>query len=828
MAEDNKQEGPEEAGSASAGKKAEANIQERHIRKIAGELGVEEGRVAATARLLAEGATVPFIARYRKEATGTLDEVQITEIRDRLAHLDELDRRRDAIVKSLTERELLTDELAGKIAAAETLSVLEDIYLPFRPKRRTRATVAREKGLEPLAQSIFAQEASFDPSAAAAAFVDPDKGVASPDEALSGARDIIAEWVNEDEKARARMREFFAAKAHFQSRVIPGKEAEGSRYRDYFEWDEPAAKAPSHRILAMRRGEKEEFLTLRVVPPEPEAIALLTALFVRGDHPAAQQVRSAVEDAYKRLLCGAMETEIRQATKKRADQEAIRVFADNLRQLLLAPPLGQKRLLAIDPGFRTGCKVVCLDAQGKLLHFDAVFPHLSDKARLEAAEAIRKLCARFRVEAIAVGNGTAGRETEAFLRTIGLPETIQIVMVNESGASVYSASKIGREEFPNEDVTVRGAVSIGRRLADPLAELVKIEPKAIGVGQYQHDVDQSELKKSLDDTVMSCVNAVGVELNTASTALLTYVSGLGPALAARIVAWRDERGPFPSREALKEVPRLGMKAFVQAAGFLRIRNGENPLDASAVHPESYEIVDRMAGDLNCSIADLMRSEELRKQIDPARYVTAEVGLPTLNDILAELARPGRDPRESFEAFRFADGVEKIEDLKPGMKLPGIVTNLTAFGAFVDIGVHQDGLVHLSQIADRFVKDPGEVLKVRQILEVTVLGVDLERRRISLTLKKEPVRKTDPQTKAAAPVAERRQSATAAKGVSSAGTGGAGRKVLREKGAPGRPDSGKKSGQSQRDKPHPVRPQPSKGRAEKVPFNNPFIEVFGRK
>ena len=829
MEADTEREGSDEAGSASAGKKAEANIQEHHIRKIAGELGVEEGRVAAAARLLAEGATVPFIARYRKEATGTLDEVQITEIRDRLAQLDELDRRRDAIVKSLTERELLTDELAGKIAAAETLSVLEDIYLPFRPKRRTRATVAREKGLEPLAQSIFAQEASFDPVAAAAAFVDPDKGVASPDEALAGARDIIAEWVNENEQARAQMREFFTANAHFQSRVIPGKETEGSRYRDYFEWDEPAAKAPSHRILAMRRGEKEEFLTLRVVPPEPEAIALLTAMFVRGDHPAAQQVRSAVEDAYKRLLCGAMETEIHQATKKRADLEAIRVFADNLRQLLLAPPLGQKRLLAIDPGFRTGCKIVCLDAQGKLLHFDAVFPHLSDKARLEASEAIRKLCARFRVEAIAVGNGTAGRETEAFLRTIGLPETIQIVMVNESGASVYSASKIGREEFPNEDVTVRGAVSIGRRLADPLAELVKIEPKAIGVGQYQHDVDQSELKKSLDDTVMSCVNAVGVELNTASTALLTYVSGLGPALAARIVAWRDERGPFPSREALKEVPRLGMKAFVQAAGFLRIRNGGNPLDASAVHPESYEIVDRMAGDLNCSIADVMRSDELRKQIDPARYVTAEVGLPTLNDILAELARPGRDPREQFEAFRFADGVEKIEDLKPGMKLPGIVTNLTAFGAFVDIGVHQDGLIHLSQIADRFVKDPGEVLKVRQTLEVTVLGVDLERRRISLTLKKEPVKKTDPQAKTAAPVVERRQSTTAGKGVSSAAkSGGAGRKDLREKGTPGRPDGERKPGQTRREKPHTGRSQPSKGRPEKVPFNNPFIEVFGRK
>ena len=817
------------------------NPAERYHRRIAAELQIGEAQVSATAQLLGEGATVPFIARYRKEATGTLDEVRITDIRDRLAQLAELDKRREAILKSLTERELLTDELAAKIAAAETLSILEDLYLPFRPKRRTRATVAREKGLEPLAQGIFAQEEAFDPLAAASAFVDPEKGVATVEEALAGARDIIAEWVNESEQARARMREFFAAKAVFQSRVIPGRETEGSRYRDYFDWEEQAARAPSHRILAMRRGEKEEFLTLRVVPPETEAISLLDAMFVTGNGPVAEQVRMAVEDGYRRLLANSMETEIRMAAKKRADAEAIRVFVDNLRQLLLSPPLGQKRLLALDPGFRTGCKLVCLDAQGKLLHHDVILPHLSEKAKQQAAETIRALCARFRIEAIAIGNGTAGRETETFLRGTGLPEAIQIVMVNESGASVYSASKIAREEFPNEDVTVRGAVSIGRRLTDPLAELVKIDPKAIGVGQYQHDVDQTELKQSLDDTVMSCVNAVGVELNTASAALLTYVSGLGPALAGKIVAWRDEHGPFLSREALREVPRLGVKAFVQAAGFLRIRNGENPLDASAVHPESYEIVDRMAGDLSCSIVDLMRDEVLRKRIDPTRYVTDEVGLPTLNDILAELDRPGRDPRERFEDFRFADGIEKMEDLTPGMKLPGIVTNLTAFGAFVDIGVHQDGLVHLSQIADRFVKNPGDVLKVRQHIEVTVLAVDLERKRISLTLKKQPAAgaasengPADGRGKTAADV---RREKTGGKKTPEDGSAQGGKPG--EKRAPGEGGSGNSApggpprDRSQGNRPHlerpdRARPQRIKPRDEKVPFNNPFAAVFGKK
>ena len=819
---------------------------ELHYRQIAAELTIAEAQVSATALLLGEGATVPFISRYRKEVTGSLDEVAVMTIRDRLTQLAELDKRREAILKSLLERDLLTDELKGKIAAAETLAVLEDIYLPFRPKRRTRATMAREKGLEPLAQQLFAQEETFDPLAAAAAFVDPGKGVATPEEALAGARDIIAEWVNENEQARARMREFFQTKAVFQAKVITGKEEEGNRYRDYFAWEEPAAKAPSHRILAMRRGEKEEFLTLRVVPPEAEAIALLDAMFVKGNGPAAGEVRLAVEDSYRRLLANAMETEIRLATKERADAEAIRVFADNLRQLLLAPPLGQKRILGLDPGFRTGCKAVCLDAQGKLFHNETIYPHLSEKAREQAAERVRILSAECRIEAIAIGNGTAGRETETFIRALGLPETIQVVMVNESGASVYSASKIARDEFPDYDVTVRGAVSIGRRLIDPLAELVKIDPKAIGVGQYQHDVDQTALKQSLDDVVMSCVNAVGVELNTASAALLTYVSGMGPALAGNIVAWRNDHGPFPSREALKEVPRLGAKAFVQAAGFLRIRNGENPLDASAVHPESYGVVDQMAADLNCSVVDLISDAELRKRIEPARYVTGEIGLPTLNDILAELAKPGRDPRAEFEIFRFADGIEKIEDLTPGMKLPGIVTNITAFGAFVDIGVHQDGLVHLSQIADRFVKDAGDVLKVRQVIEVTVLAVDQERKRISLTLKKNPAAGASPghppadaEEKSArgnrGKGRDREANRSAREGMKPAG--GAPRKPGDGKSEPGQTAPEKSPGERPADewkrvKPgqgRPDRGRPQRGkREEKVPFNNPFAAVFGKK
>jgi uncharacterized protein len=708
-------------------------MNETHIPKIAQELDLTPKQVQATADLLNEGATVPFIARYRKEATGSLDEVAITAVRDRLSQLMELDKRREAILKSLEERGQLTDELKEKILSAETMVVLEDIYLPYRPKRRTRAIIAKEKGLEPLAQRLFSQ-VDMDPMAEASAFINPEKGVKSAEDALAGARDIIAEWVNEDQTARARMRDFYSSKAFFKSKVILEREAEGIKYRDYFDWEELVSTAPSHRILAMRRAEKEGFLTLRVLPPEEEALDILDGIFVKGEGSASQHVRMAVHDGYKRLLAPSMETEIRLTTKKRADEEAIQVFVENVRQLLLAPPLGQKNVLAIDPGFRTGCKVICLDRQGKLLHTETIYPLQSEKAAAEAGSKILEMCERFRIEAIAVGNGTAGRETETFIRSLDFSKKIQLVMVNESGASVYSASEVAREEFPDQDVTVRGAVSIGRRLMDPLAELVKIDPKSIGVGQYQHDVDQGALKNSLDDVVVSCVNRVGVEVNTASKQLLTYVSGLGPQLAKGIVEYRDEHGPFPSREALKQVPRLGPKAFEQAAGFLRIRDGENPLDRSAVHPESYPLIDAMARNLGCSVLDLMSNEKLRERIDPMQYVSEKAGLPTLNDILSELSKPGRDPREQFEVFRFAEGVEKIEDVKPGMKLPGIVTNITAFGVFVDIGVHQDGLVHISQVSNRFVKDAAEVVKVHQKVVVKVLNVDLERKRISLSMK----------------------------------------------------------------------------------------------
>jgi len=714
-------------------------MREKHIAKIAGELELKPQQVLATAALLEEGATVPFVARYRKEATDSLDEVAITTIRDRLNQLRELDKRREAVLKSLHERELLTDELQNKIMAAETLSVLEDIYLPYRPKRRTRATVAREQGLEPLALKLLAQEQTTDPLAEAAAFVDPEKGVETIEAGLAGARDIIAELVNEDQVARTKMRALYAEKGMFQARVVPGKEVEGEKYRDYFDWQEPVSKAPSHRILAMRRGEKEGVLTLRVHPPEAEALSLLESLFVKGDGAAAQQVKMAVQDSYKRLLSQSMETEIRKATKERADAEAIRVFAENLRQLLLAPPLGGKSVLAIDPGLRTGCKVVCLDQQGKLLETETIYPFTSEASKLKSVTALRKFCERYHIEAIAVGNGTGGRETEALVRGMDLPGNTPVIMVNESGASVYSASQVAREEFPDLDVSVRGAVSIGRRLVDPLAELVKIEPKSIGVGQYQHDVDQQALKSSLDDAVVSCVNGVGVEVNTASEQLLTYVSGLGPQLAKNIIKYRNEQGPFLSREDLNKVPRLGPKAFEQAAGFLRIRDGKNPLDATAVHPESYQVVQAMAGDLGCSIMELLGDQELRQRIDPSKYVTQTVGIPTLTDILAELAKPGRDPRRQFEVFSFSKEVQTIDDLRPGMRLPGIITNVTAFGAFVDVGVHQDGLVHLSQLADGFVKNPRDVVKVQQQVTVTVLQVDLERKRISLSMREKPDR-----------------------------------------------------------------------------------------
>jgi uncharacterized protein len=653
-----------------------------------------------------------------------------------MLNLAELDQRRDAILKSLAERNLLTDELKAVVQQAETLTALEDFFQPYRPKRRTRAIIAREQGLKPLADILFHQQSTALPEAEAARFVSAEKGVADPAAALAGARDILAERISDDATARAKLRDLFWREGVVKSKVMSDKQAAGAKFKDYFDWSEPVARIPSHRLLAIRRGETEGFLMLRMTVPEESALLILEPLFVTGKGPAAEQVRLAVQDGYKRLLGSAMEVELRLETKKRADAEAIRVFAENLRELLLASPLGRKCVLAIDPGFRTGCKVVCLDQQGKLLHNDVIYPTAASTAEVrEAAEAVLGMVRKYQIEAIAIGNGTASRETETFVKMLKL--AIPVVMVNESGASIYSVSEVAREEFPDHDVTVRGAVSIGRRLMDPLAELVKLDPKSIGVGQYQHDVDQPALKRSLDDVVISCVNVVGVEVNSASKQLLAYVSGLGPALAANIVNYRNERGPFKSRAELKQVPRLGEKAFEQAAGFLRIRDGTQPLDASAVHPESYDLVARMAKDLNCSVNDLLRDARLRQAIQLPKYVTETVGLPTLNDILGELAKPGRDPRQKFEVFTFQKGVEKMEDLKPGMKLPGIVTNVTAFGAFVDIGVHQDGLIHVSQLADRFVKDPSEVVKVAQRVTVTVTEVDLPRKRIALSMKAAP-------------------------------------------------------------------------------------------
>jgi uncharacterized protein len=714
---------------------------EKHLVQITQELGLQARQVAATAVLLEEGATVPFIARYRKERTGELDEVKITAIRDRLEQLETLDKRRESIISSLEERKLLTEELRAKVESAATLNSLEDIYLPFKPRKRTRATIAKELGLEPLSEILWAQDPATDPEALAAPYignsVTVDAKTSTVDSVaavLSGARDILAERINDDAAARAQLRSLYLNKGVIKSTLVSGKEEEGAKFKDYFDWNESAATAPSHRILAMRRGETEGFLYTRLTPPESEALGTLYGLFVRGNSKASEQVKLACDDCLKRLVGFAMEVEARGFYKKRADEEAIRVFADNLRELLLASPLGQKITLGIDPGFRTGCKVVLLDRQGKLLANEVIYPGRSRGEELEAAEAILNMVRLHKVEAIAIGNGTASRETEAFVKKLKLPPSIQIVVVSESGASIYSASEIAREEFPDLDLTVRGAVSIGRRLMDPLAELVKLDPKSIGVGQYQHDVDQAALKRSLDDVVISCVNKVGVELNTASRHLLAYVSGLNSRTAASIVTHRDTSGPFKSRQELLKVSGLGPKAYEQAAGFLRIRDGAHPLDTSAVHPERYELVDRMAADLGCTVQDLLRDPAKRAAIKPERYVTPEVGLPTLKDIIAELSKPGRDPREQFEAFSFADGVEKMEDLQPGMKLPGIVTNVTAFGAFVDIGVHQDGLVHISQISDDFVKNPAEFLKVGQKVQTTVMEVDLPRKRIALSLK----------------------------------------------------------------------------------------------
>jgi uncharacterized protein len=712
---------------------------DRFIARIAAELNLPAAKVSATARLLGESATVPFIARYRKEVTGSLDEVAITSIRDRLAQLTELEQRREAILKSLSERQLLSDVLKVAVEGADTLSALEDLYAPFRPKRRTRATIAKEAGLEPLADLLFNEQATIDPLAVAAAFVSLEKSVPDVAAALAGARDILAERFSEDAATRSRLRELYWESAQVRSKVMMGKEAEGAKFKDYFDWTEPVSKIPSHRMLAMRRGEEEGVLLVRITPLEESAIAILEGLFVQArGTPGAEQVRLAAVDCFKRLVGFAIEAEVRIESKKRADQEAIRVFSENLRELLLAPALGQKNVLALDPGFRTGCKTVVLDRQGKLLHHDVIYATAGGTQQVvQAGEKVRDFVTRFAIEAIAIGNGTASRETEQFIRSLHLPPSIPVVLVNESGASIYSASEVAREEFPSEDVTVRGSVSIGRRLMDPLAELVKLDPKSIGVGQYQHDVDPNALQRGLDDVVVSCVNRVGVELNTASKQLLSYVSGLGPSLAANIVSHRNEHGPFRSRKELLKVSRLGPKAFEQCAGFLRIHEAENPLDSSAVHPERYELVDAMASDLGCAVSDLVRDGGLRGKIRPEKYVTNEVGLPTLKDILDELAKPGRDPRQRFEVFAFQEGVEKLEHLQPGMKLPGIVTNVTAFGAFVDIGVHQDGLVHVSQLADRFVKDPAEVVKVGQKVRVTVTEVDLARKRIALSMKANP-------------------------------------------------------------------------------------------
>ncbi len=717
-------------------------MNELYAQRIADEIGIKPWQVKAIDALLAGGATVPFIARYRKEQTGSLDEVIITRVRDRLAQLAELDKRREAIIKSLEERELLTEDLKQAILAADTITTLEDIYLPYRPKRRTRATIAREKGLEPLALLISAQDDLTDPEREAMVYVNAEKGVMSAEEALSGARDIIAEQINENAELRQPLRQLFSNEGVLLSTVSKGKEEEGAKYRDYFELVEPISRMPGHRVLAIFRGEAEGYLQLSIRPAEEKALNLLFRFCVKGRNACSDQVIMAMEDSYQRLLAPSLETDIRHEVKARADAEAIRIFAQNLHELLMASPLGSKTVLAVDPGFRTGCKVVCLDPQGKLLYNTTIFPVLSARQAEESRKVVIDLVKQYKIEAIAIGNGTAGRETEGFIRELNLPDSIAVVMVNESGASIYSASEVAREEFPDHDITVRGAVSIGRRLMDPLAELVKIDPKSIGVGQYQYDVDQGMLKQSLDDVVMSCVNKVGVEVNTSSKQILTYVSGIGPNLAKNIVEFRNQNGPFKSRQELKKVPRLGPKAFEQAAGFLRIRDSENPLDASAIHPENYTLVKRMAGDINFTVRELLQNEDIKDKIVLDNYISDTVGIPTLMDILEELRKPGRDPRQQFEAFSFAAGINSIDHLVPGMKLKGIVTNITSFGAFVDIGVHQDGLVHISQMAERFIKNPAEVVKIQQKIDVTVLEIDKQRKRIALSMLKEPALQTE--------------------------------------------------------------------------------------
>jgi len=703
------------------------------INRIARELSLPSRGVESITALLDEGSTVPFIARYRKEATGSLDEVQILDVKERLTQLRQMDERRDAMVSSLEERGLLTEELSRAFNDAQTPTELEDIYLPHRPKRRTRSTQAIEKGLEPLALLLW-EQSGINPENEAESYVDDDKGVADIDSALAGARDIMAQWVSEDAELRGSIRSLYERQAVLRSRVVSGKDEQAEKFRDYFEAEDLLANAPSHRVLAIFRGEAEGMLSVKIQPSEDQAIAMLDNHVLHAQNSAAEQVQSSIRDGYKRLLGPSIETEARNAAKARADKSAIDVFAANLRELLLAAPMGEKAVMGLDPGFRTGAKLVCLDSHGELIHSDTIFALTGDNQAKKAASTVRELVKRFHIDAIAVGNGTGGRETEAFLRNLDLGQDVAIVSVNESGASIYSASAVAREEFPDQDITVRGAVSIGRRLQDPLSELVKLDPQSVGVGQYQHDVDQSLLKQKLDEVVTSCVNAVGVDVNTASRHILTYVSGISPRLAENVLAYRREHGPFKSRTGLKKVKGLGTKAFEQAAGFLRI-NGKNPLDASAVHPERYRVVEKMAKDLKASVPQLMSDSRVRGQIELKQYASEDLGLPTLQDIMAELERPGRDPRQQFEAFHFADGVNSMDDLEQAMVIPGIITNVTDFGAFVDIGVHQDGLVHISKLADSFVNKPTDVVKVGQTVTVAVMEVDKARRRISLSMKK---------------------------------------------------------------------------------------------
>ncbi len=715
---------------------------------IADKLQISENQVSNTIRLLDDGATIPFISRYRKEQTGRLDEVKIAEIADEYRRLQEIEKRKATIVSTIEELGQMTEELRAQIEVTWSSIELEDLYLPFKPKRRTRAQIAREQGLEPLAKIIFSQrpfeveeiakkfilENNTLPQHPPATFKGEKEGeVMTVKDALSGARDIIAEWINEHSGARNRLRSFFEREAIIYSRVVKGKETEGDKYRDYYDFSETLRRIASHRLLAMRRGEAEGFLRIDISPDEALAIELLERLFVKSDNEAGQQVRLAVADSYKRLLKPSIETEFAQSSKEKADKEAIRIFEDNLRQLLLSPPLGQKRILSIDPGYRTGCKIVCLDEQGNLLHNETIYPHPPQNERSQAMKKIAHLVEQFKIQAIAVGNGTAGRDTEQLVQNIRYDRKVQIFSVSENGASIYSASKIAREEFPQYDVTVRGAVSLGRRLMDPLAELVKIDPKSIGVGQYQHDVNQAALKNALDKTVELCVNRVGVNVNTASKYLLTYISGIGPALAQNIVNYRAESGMFTSRQSLMKVPKMGAKSFEQCAGFLRIQGAMNPLDNSAIHPESYHIVEKMADDLHCSVSDLLADESLRKQIVLEHYITETAGFPTLQDIIIELGKPGRDPRETIRVFEFDPAIKTIKDLRDGMVLPGIVTNITKFGAFVDIGIKENGLIHVSQLADRFISDPTEVVSMHQHVSVSVLEVDEARKRIGLKL-----------------------------------------------------------------------------------------------